>query len=75
LAVLRWINRHQPLLTLHGHIHESPDVTGRHAARLGRTVCHQPGQRGERQGLLVYSMVTIEEARHVRIERRMERVG
>lgn len=75
MALLRWINQHQPLLTLHGHIHESPDVTGRHTARLGRSVCHQPGQRGEHQGLLVYSMVTIENGRHIRIERRMDRVG
>jgi Icc-related predicted phosphoesterase len=37
-AVRAFIDRRQPLLTLHGHIHESPGVE-----RLGRTVCVNPG--------------------------------
>jgi Icc-related predicted phosphoesterase len=37
-AVRRFIDRRQPPLTLHGHIHESPGVE-----RLGRTVCVNPG--------------------------------
>lgn len=49
-SVHAWISRHQPLLTLSGHIHESPDIglanhgEPRHSAKLGRTTCHQPGQ-------------------------------
>ncbi len=43
-AVHRFIERRQPLLTLHGHIHESPDVSGIWRTRLGRTWCIQPGQ-------------------------------
>ena len=49
-SVFSWVRRHQPLLTLSGHIHESPDVglaldgTPRHTAKAGRTTCHQPGQ-------------------------------
>jgi Icc-related predicted phosphoesterase len=43
-AVHRFIERRQPLLTLHGHIHESPDLSGVWQARLGRTTCIQPGQ-------------------------------
>jgi Icc-related predicted phosphoesterase len=37
-AVRRVIERHQPMLGLHGHIHES-----RGRARLGRSVCLNPG--------------------------------
>ena len=37
-AVRATIERHQPLLGLHGHIHES-----RGATRLGRTLCLNPG--------------------------------
>jgi len=37
-AVRAMIERHQPLLGLHGHIHES-----RHATRIGRTLCLNPG--------------------------------
>ncbi len=59
VALGKWIQKHQPLLTLHGHIHESPKVTGEHTAKVGRTTAHQPGQgAGE---MLAYSIVTINE--------------
>jgi uncharacterized protein len=61
VAVRRWIEKHQPLLTLHGHIHESPEITGRQTAQIGRTIAHQPGQR--RGGAVTISLVTIEEDR------------
>lgn len=37
-ALRTFIDRRQPPLTLHGHVHESPGVE-----RLGRTVCVNPG--------------------------------
>jgi Icc-related predicted phosphoesterase len=37
-AVRALIERHQPLLSLHGHIHESKAI-----ARIGRTTCVNPG--------------------------------
>jgi Icc-related predicted phosphoesterase len=43
-AVYDFVLKNQPLLSLHGHIHESPDVTGRWHAKLGNTLCIQPGQ-------------------------------
>ena len=58
-AVKTWIEKHQPLLTLHGHIHESYRITGTDTVMIGRTTVHQPGQ--ERiAGRLVYSIVEIE---------------
>jgi len=57
-AVTQWIDHHQPLLTLHGHIHESPGISGTHTTRRGQTICHQPGQRAP-IGLTV-SIVTID---------------
>ena len=66
VALRDWIEKHQPLLTLHGHVHESPEVTGEHTAKLGRTTAHQPGQGID--GTLVYSIVTIDE-NEVKIER------
>src|SRR5579884_1718123 len=50
-AVRELIERRQPLLGLHGHIHES-----RHAATLGRTLCLNPGSaysEGVVDGVLV----------------------
>lgn len=43
-ATLKFIEMRQPLLSLHGHIHESPEESGVWEARVGRTVCIQPGQ-------------------------------
>ena len=42
-AVRRFIERHAPPLTLHGHIHESPHLTGAIEDRLGRTVSVNAG--------------------------------
>lgn len=50
-AVRAAIERHQPLLGLHGHIHE-----GRGEAQIGRTVCLNPGSvysEGVLNGLLI----------------------
>jgi Icc-related predicted phosphoesterase len=50
-AVRSVIERHEPLLGLHGHIHES-----RHAATVGRTLCLNPGSaysEGVIDGVLV----------------------
>jgi len=69
-AVGAWIERNQPLLTLHGHIHESYQITGKDTVQIGRTAVHQPGQ--ERfMGRLVYSIVDIEGST-VLVERRTE---
>jgi Icc-related predicted phosphoesterase len=42
-ALRAFIEQHQPPLTLHGHIHESPQMTGQYATRIGRTWCINPG--------------------------------
>lgn len=43
-AVRDFIQQHQPPLTLHGHIHESPAISGAWLEQLGRTVAINPGQ-------------------------------
>jgi Icc-related predicted phosphoesterase len=37
LAIRKFIESRQPLITLHGHIHESPTLTGSWRDRIGRT--------------------------------------
>lgn len=44
-AIYKFFEKNQPLLSLHGHIHESPVMSGKWSAKLGGTVCIQPGQR------------------------------
>jgi Icc-related predicted phosphoesterase len=47
------IEKHQPLLSLHGHIHE-----GRGTTRIGRTLCINPGSMYE-QGTLLGALVVL----------------
>jgi hypothetical protein len=39
IAVRRFIEQRRPYLTLHGHVHESPRLSGRWRERIGRTWC------------------------------------
>lgn len=66
-AVRQWIEKYQPFLALHGHIHESPRLTGITTCHLGQTVCHQPGQQGP--SALTISELTFDD-RDVQIERK-----
>lgn len=47
-ALRAFIERCQPPLTLHGHIHEAPDESGQYAARIGATWCVNPGHSARR---------------------------
>ena len=51
-AILDAIKKHQPLISLHGHIHES-----RGDCKIGRTVCINPGSeysQGVLRGVVVF---------------------
>lgn len=52
-AVRTSIERHQPMLALHGHVHES-----RGEARIGRTVCLNPGSEYS-EGVLRGVIITL----------------
>jgi len=43
-AVYEFLEKNQPFMSLHGHIHESPEVSGIWHAKIGETICIQPGQ-------------------------------
>ncbi|MEK6546048.1 MAG: metallophosphoesterase [Nitrospinota bacterium] len=58
-SVSGFIEKYQPLLTLHGHIHESPRVSGKYMERIGRTVSINPGQDGERLQAVVFEIPDI----------------
>jgi len=61
-AVYDFLLKNQPKLSLHGHIHESPKLSGKWRAELGQTICIQPGQLGP------FTYVTID-LQTMRIER------
>ncbi len=55
-ALRAFIETRQPYLTLHGHIHESPRMTGHYLDRLGETLCVNPGQPGDELHAVVFEL-------------------
>lgn len=56
IAVRRFIEKRQPLLTLHGHIHESTRLTGEWKIRMGRTVCINGAHDGRELALVRFDL-------------------
>ncbi len=60
-AVLNWIKENEPLLGLHGHIHESPGYE-----KLGKTVLVNPGSEAE-HGTLRYAIIDLDGSVEVKL--------
>jgi Icc-related predicted phosphoesterase len=52
IAVKRFIEEKQPLITLHGHIHESPRLTGAWKEKLGKTYAYSAAHDGPELALV-----------------------
>jgi len=59
-AEYEFLKENQPKLSIHGHIHESPGISGRWYSHLGKTICIQPGQSQQHENLLHYVLVDLE---------------
>jgi len=55
-AIRAFIENHQPYLTLHGHIHESSEISGQYWDRIGKTICINPGQSNEELYAVVFEL-------------------
>jgi uncharacterized protein len=64
-ATLAFLAAVQPLLSLHGHIHESPEESGTWKATVGRTVCIQPGQSAEGLTVVIGSLTAMSFERRI----------
>jgi Icc-related predicted phosphoesterase len=58
-AVRGFIEKMQPYLTLHGHIHESFEMSGAYLERLGETICINPGQSTEELYAVTFELENI----------------
>ncbi len=47
-AVRHFVQSRRPLCALHGHVHESPEVSGSYCDEIGGTLCINAGQAHER---------------------------
>jgi Icc-related predicted phosphoesterase len=61
-SVRVFIERHQPLVSLHGHIHESPSMSGFFSTRLGTTLGINPGHSSRRLHAVVFDTEKPEES-------------
>lgn len=56
IAVRRFIERRQPLATLHGHVHESSRLSGSWRDRLGRTFCYSAAWDGPELAVVRFAL-------------------
>jgi len=56
IAVQRFLEEHQPRLSLHGHVHESSRLTGQWLDRCGRTVCINGAHDGDELALVLLDL-------------------
>lgn len=63
IAIRRFIEKRQPLVTLHGHIHESASLTGSWNDRIGETYCFSAAHDGPELALVVFDSENLDEAR------------
>ncbi len=68
IAVKRFIEEHQPLVTLHGHVHESTRITGSWRDRIGRTHCFSAAHGGPELALVRFDPEHPEDAGRELIE-------
>jgi Icc-related predicted phosphoesterase len=62
IAIQRFIEDRQPLLTLHGHIHESPRLTGNWRQQIGRTHAFSAAHGGPELALVRFDLDDLENA-------------
>ena len=62
IAVRRFIESRQPLLTLHGHIHESARITGMWKERIGKTVALSAAHDGCELALIRFDLDNLDDA-------------
>jgi Icc-related predicted phosphoesterase len=62
IAIRRFVESRQPLLTLHGHVHESTRLTGEWRDRIGRTHLFTAAHDGPELALVRFDPDRLEEA-------------
>jgi Icc-related predicted phosphoesterase len=62
IAIRRFIEKYQPMLTLHGHIHESTRITGLWKEKIGNTICLNAAHDGKELSVIRFNLEEPEEA-------------
>lgn len=67
IAIQRFIKKKQPLLTLHGHVHESTRITGHWKEKFGKTYSFNAAHDGSELALVRFRTDDLENATRVLI--------
>ncbi len=65
IAVRRFIEKYQPPVTMHGHIHESARITGSWQDKIGRTFCFSAAHDGPELAVVQFDLEKPEDAKRV----------
>jgi Icc-related predicted phosphoesterase len=56
IAIRRFIEKKQPLITLHGHVHESAHLTGNWKDKIGNTFCFSAAHDGTELSMILFDI-------------------
>lgn len=62
IAIQRFIENHQPLLTLHGHVHEACSITGKWKEQIKQTHAFSGAYDGDKLALVEFSLDDLSKA-------------
>ena len=62
IAIKRFIENQQPLLTLHGHIHESAQITGTWKDRIGKTYSFSAAHNDSELALVKFNLESLDKS-------------
>lgn len=65
IAIQRFIEDKQPLLTLHGHVHESSSITGAWKDKIGKTYMFSAAYEKENLAIIKFNLSKLEAANRV----------
>lgn len=68
-AIYNFLKKNQPLISLHGHIHESPNNSKKWYSHLGRTLYIQPGQSEIYDNFLIYVIMNLNDSNIIEFEK------
>jgi len=61
-AILEFLQNTQPLVSLHGHIHESPRKSGSYCQKIGHTLAINPGQINQHLSAVIFESEKVEKS-------------
>ncbi len=67
IAIRRFIEKHQPLITLHGHIHESSEISGNWQDKIGETYCFNTAYNGSELAVIQFDTDDLENSKRILI--------